>query len=131
MVGEEVQRLLHVHIQHIGDVLALVADLQRLAVEARALALLARHPHVGQEVHLDALLAVPLARLAAPALDVEAEPPDAVAAHLGLRRGRRTPARISSNTPDVGRRVRARRAPDGILRDVDDLVQVLQPSMRS
>ena len=47
-----------------------------------ALALLARHEHVGQEVHLDHLGALALARLAAAALDVEGEPAGLVAADL-------------------------------------------------
>ena len=72
---EEVQRLVDRHLQHVGDVLALVVDLQRLAVVALALADLARHVDVGQEVHLDLQDAVALARLAAAALDVEAEAP--------------------------------------------------------
>ena len=66
-VLEEVQRLLDRHVQHVGDVAALVGDLQRLAVVAGALAHLARHVDVGQEVHLDLDLAVALARLAAAA----------------------------------------------------------------
>ena len=61
------QRLLHVHLQHLGDRLALVADLQRLAVEAVPLAHRAGDPDVGQEVHLQPVRAVALAGLAAAA----------------------------------------------------------------
>ena len=50
---EELERLLDGHLQDLGDVLALVVDLERLAVVALALADLALHVHVGQEVHLD------------------------------------------------------------------------------
>ena len=53
--------------------LPLVADLQRLAVVALALADVAGDVDVGQEVHLDLDDAVALAGLAAAALDVEAE----------------------------------------------------------
>ena len=57
---------------------------QRLGVVALAAARFALDPHVGQEVHLDPLLAVPFARLAAAAGHVEAEPPGRVAAELRL-----------------------------------------------
>ena len=66
-LGEEAQRLLDRHLEHVGDRLPLEAHLERLAVVARALARLARHVDVGQEVHLDLDLAVALARLAAAA----------------------------------------------------------------
>ena len=89
-IVEELQRGLHVHLQHVGDALALVLDLERLAIVALAFADIAAHPHIGQELHLDALLAVALAGLAAPALDVEREAPRLVAAQLGLGRLART-----------------------------------------
>ena len=73
-------RLLDRHREHFVDVLALVADLERLAVVALAVADVARHVDVGQEVHLDLDEAVALARLAAAALDVEREAARAVAA---------------------------------------------------
>ena len=68
-------------------------------VVALAAARFALDPHIGQEVHLDANLAVAFARLAAPARHVEAEPPGRVAAQLRLGQLRRTSWRISSNTP--------------------------------
>ena len=83
-VREVLQRFLHVHLQHVVDVLALEADLQRLAVEAPALADRAGHPDVGEEVHLQPVGAVALARLAAAARLVEAEAARLVAAHLRL-----------------------------------------------
>ncbi len=70
--GEELVRLLDGHLQHFVDGLALVADLQRLAVVALAVADVAGHEDVGQEVHLHLDHAVALAGLAAAALDVEA-----------------------------------------------------------
>ena len=66
----------------------------------------------------------PGARLAAPALDVEAEPARHVAAHLGLV-GRREQLADAVEHPGVGRRVGPRRAPDRRLVHVDDLVEVL------
>src|ERR1035437_5244934 len=83
-VLEEAERLLDGHVEDVGDALALEAHLERLAVVVLAVALLARHVHVGQEVHLDLYLPVPAADLAAPALDVEAEAPGLVAARTGL-----------------------------------------------
>jgi hypothetical protein len=41
-VGEELERLLDRHLEHVGDRLALEADVERLAVVALAVALLAR-----------------------------------------------------------------------------------------
>ena len=70
--------------------LAVERDGERLGVVALAAARLALDPHVGQEVHLDALLAVAFARLAAAAGHVEAEPPGRVAAELRLRAAART-----------------------------------------
>ena len=123
-VGEELDRLLDAHVEHVGDVLALVADLERLAVVALAVADLAGHVDVGQEVHLDLELAVALAGLAAAALDVEAEAPGLVAAQLALRGLREELADLVEDA-GVGGRVAARRAADGRLVDVDDLVEVL------
>ncbi len=80
MFSKNSQRLLDRHLEHVGDGLALEADLERLAVVALAVALLAGDVDVGQEVHLDLDLAVAAADLAAPALDVEAEAAGLVAA---------------------------------------------------
>ena len=122
---EEVGGLGDRHLEHFGDVLALVVHAQRVAVVALAVAHLAVDVHVGQEVHLDLDRAVARARLAAPALDVEAEPAGLVPAHLRL-------ARLAEERADavedarVGRRVRARRAADRRLVDVHDLVEVVE-----
>ena len=126
---EEFVRLLHRHLQHLVDVLALVADLERLAVVALAVAHVARHVDVGQEVHLDLDHAVALARLAAPALDVEREAPGAVAA-LARRRHAGEELADRREEPGVGRRVGARRAADRALVDVDHLVEVLDAADR-
>src|ERR1044072_5320665 len=119
-------RLLNRRVEEVGDGLALVLDRHRLAVVARATAHVAEHVHVRQEVHLDALHAVALARLAAAALDVEAEATGLVAAlaRLGQHRVQLADGR---EEPRVGRRVRARRAADGRLVNLDAFVYVLQP----
>ena len=112
------------------DVLALVANLQRLAVVALAAADVAGHVDVRQEVHLDLDDAVALAGFAAAALDVEAEAARHVAARPGfLGAGEQLADRREQAA--VGRRVGARRAADRALADVDDPVDVLEPSISS
>jgi hypothetical protein len=122
---EELGRLGDRHLEHLGDVLALVVHAQRVAVVALAVAHLAVDVHVGQEVHLDLDRAVARARLAAAALDVEAEPARLIAAHLRL--GRLAEERADAvEHARVRRRVRARRPSDGRLVDVHDLVEVVE-----
>ena len=122
-VLEELDGLLDRHVEHVGDRLALEADVERLAVVALAVALLARHVDVGQEVHLDLDLPVAAADLAAPALDVEREAPGLVAARPRLLR---LGEQVADDVEEarVRRRVRARRAADRRLVDLDDLVEL-------
>ena len=84
-VGERLQCLADPHAEDIGDRLFLVADLERFRVISAAVTNVALDPDVGQEVHLNQLLPIALARLAAAARLVEREPPGRVAADLGLR----------------------------------------------
>ena len=62
--GEEAERLLARHVQHVGDGLAPEGDLERVAVVTGPMAHLAGHVDVGQEVHLDLDGAVARAGLA-------------------------------------------------------------------
>jgi hypothetical protein len=124
LVREELERLLARHVEHLGDVLALERDVECVAVVAGALADLARHVDVGQEVHLDLDRAVAGAGFAATALHVEREPPGQVAAHLRLVGLREQLADVVEHTR-VGGRVGPGRAADGRLVDVDDLVEEL------
>src|SRR5205823_4704291 len=110
-------------------VLALVADLERLAVVAPAVADVAGHVNVGEKMHLDLGDAVALAGLAAPPLDVEREAPGVVAAAARFRHAGEELA-DRSEKPGVGRRVRARRAADRALVDAHHLVELLQPRDR-
>ena len=121
---QELVRGLHRHVEDLRDVAALVLHLQRLAVVALAVADLAGHVDVGQEVHLDLHHAVALAGLAAAAGHVEAEAPGPVAA---LARGVGLGHQLADRREQagVGGRVAARRAADRRLVDVDDLVEVL------
>ena len=72
-------------------------------------------------MHLDLQNAVALAGFAAAALDVEAEPSRAVAAHLGILRLGEHGADIVEHA-GVGGGVGARGAADGLLVDADDLI---------
>ena len=121
-VAEEFERLLHGHFQHVRDALALVVDLERFAVVALALANLAGHVDIGQEVHLDLELTVARAGLAPAAADIEAEAARTVAARLRVR-GRGEEVADVVEEIRIGRGVGARRAPDGALVDADDLVE--------
>jgi hypothetical protein len=125
-LGEEAQRLLDRHVEHVGDRLALEAHLEGLAVVALAAARLARHVDVRQEVHLDLDRPVALAGFAASAAHVEREASGLVAAHLRLRRER---VELTNRREDVGigGRVGSRRAADRRLVDVDHLVEAFDP----
>ena len=129
MAAKKSAPLLDRHVEDLGDRLALVVHLEGLPVEPGALAHLARHVDVRQEVHLDLERAVAGARLAAPALDVEREAAGHVPAHLRLGRAGE---QLADVVPDagVGGRVRPRRPADRRLVDVHDLVQVLEPGDR-
>src|SRR3954452_24770565 len=86
--AEEIGRFGDGHVEHVGYRLVLEFDLERLAVVALAVALIAGDVDIREEVHLDLNDAVALAALAAPALDIEREAPRAVAPRLGLREPR-------------------------------------------
>ena len=124
-VLEEAHRLLDRHLQHVGDGLAAIVDLQRLGVVARAVADFAVDVDVGKKVHLDALGPLALACLAPAAFDVEAESAGLVAADLRF-------ARLGKDLADfiedagIGRRIASRCAADGALVDLDDLVDLVR-----
>jgi len=125
-VLEVLERLLHVHVEHLGDALPLEPDLQRLLAEPPPLADRARHPDVGEEIHLQLGRAVPLARLAAAPLDVEAEPARLEPPAFRVRQ-LRVQVADQIEQLDVRRRVGPGRAADRRLIDVDRFVDVLQP----
>ena len=124
-VPEEVQGLLHGHLQHVVDALALVLHFQGFPVVAVALAHVAGDVHVRQKVHLNADDAVALAGLAPAALYVKGEAAGGKAPHFRvLGGGEQLPDVVEQ--PGVGGRVGAGRAANGGLVDLDDLVQMLQ-----
>ena len=111
-VLEELHRLVDGHVEHIGDRLALIAYLQRLTVVTLAMTGLAGYLDVGQEVHLDGLVAIAAAGLAAPALHVEGESTGFVAADLGFGQVDKQRADVGEDAC-VGGWIGARGAPDG------------------
>ena len=72
---EEFKPLLRRHIKHLGDVLALVAHLEGVAVISVPLAHVACNIDIRQKMHFYLFNAVTFARLAASALDIEGEAP--------------------------------------------------------
>ena len=118
------------HVEHIRDGIATEFHVQRLTVVTLALADIALDIDVRQKVHLDLDDAIALAGLAAPALDVEREAARRIAARLGLRQFRK-PVPDRREGTGIGCGIRARRAADRRLVDVDDLVEIFQPVDRS
>ena len=89
-VGEQFDGLAARHVEHVGDALAVEAHFEHVGVVALAAARVALDPDIGQEVHLDADLAVAFARFAAAAGHVEAEPPRACSRGVSTRAVART-----------------------------------------
>ena len=132
-VGKELQGVVDPHRQDIGDALTLVADLQRLAVEAPSFADLADDLDVAHELHLDLAGAAPLAGLAAPAADVEGKAARRESARARLGELREKAPDVGED-PGIGRRVGPRVAADRTLVDLDDLVDrlhALQAAVRT
>ena len=87
--------------------------------------LLAGHLDVGQEVHLDGLVAIAATRLAATALHIEREAAGLVATNLGFGQVDKQRADVGEDTR-IGGRIRTWRATNRCLVDVDHLVDMLQ-----
>src|SRR5690606_6542975 len=68
---EVLQCLLYRQIQHLADVTAPIADVERFAVIALAATYIAGHIHVWQEVHLDLDDTISLTRFTASTFNVE------------------------------------------------------------
>src|SRR5690606_20768189 len=79
---EEVYRLFHRHVQHIGNGFAFVADLQCFAVITATVTLFAMHIYIGQEVHFYHTHAGAFANVTAAAFYVEGETACVVAPDL-------------------------------------------------
>ena len=109
---EVLDRLLDVHVEDFGNVLAFKPDFERFVIEPPAFADGAGDPDVGQEVHLQLVRPVPFARFATSPCHVEAEASRCVASQLGVGQYR---IQIANQVKqfDIGRRIRSRSPPDG------------------
>ena len=112
-------------IEDLGNTATAEVHFHRFPIESLAFAHVARHEHVGEEMHFDLYESVALTALAPSALHIEREATGPVAADLGLWElgeqfaHRREDARVRGG-------IRAWRATDRALVDVDDLVEMLQ-----
>ncbi len=121
-VLEQRQRLVDGQVEHVGDRLAAVLDLERLAVVAAALALLARaRRRSGRKCISMAITPSPWHASQRPPLTLNEKRPGRKprALRFGQHREQLADEREQAG---VGRRVRARRAADRRLIDLDHLV---------
>ena len=124
-VDEHRQRVFDGELEHVGDGVAVELHRQRFLIVAAAVAHLAQHVDVGQEIHFDAALAIALAGFAAASGDVEGKAPGLVAAFARLREHGE---QIADGGEDagVGGGVGSRRATDGRLVDANDFVDLIE-----
>ena len=130
---EELDRFLDGEVQHVGDVSSAISHFKSLAVVPAALAGLAFHEHVREEVHFDPTHSLALAGFAPSALDVEAESPRLVAADLRFGGHAEELADLVEDS-GVGRRIRAGGPADRGLIHVDhaiDPLEAVDPLVRS
>ena len=124
-VFEELHGLVDGHVEHIGYRLALETHFERLTIIALAMTLLAGHLDIGQEVHLDGLVAIAATGLTTSTLDIEGESPWLITSDLGLRE-------VDKQRTDIGKDTRicswigARCAPNGRLIDIHHLIYIFQ-----
>ena len=127
--GEEVDRLVDGHAQHVADRPPAELHAEHLRPIAAALTLLAGHVHILEEVHLQLLEAVALAGLAAAARHVERERAGAEAEGLRARQRGVDLADLVERL-DVGHGIRAGRPTDRLLVDEADTLEVLEAGER-
>src|SRR5271156_18213 len=117
------QRIFDGKVEQVGDGIAFVTHGESLGVIAFAAANFTSDVYIGQEIHFDSAQPVSLARFAATALHVEAEPAGTVAAFARFGQHGKDFANGREDS-SVGGRVRTRRAAYGRLVDLNDLVNV-------
>ena len=125
-VFKKLHGLVDGHIQHIADALAFEAHFERFAIVALAVAGFARHVDIRQKIHLDGLVAIALAGLAASAFDIEGETPRLVGADFCFRQIDKKAADVSKNA-GVSGRIGARCASERTLVDRHYFVDMFQP----
>lgn len=121
---EEVYSLVDGHIEHVGNRLTLVADLEGLAVVAFSVADLAVDIDIGEEIHLYRTHACSLAGVATASGHIEGETAGLVATHTGAGQLGKEIADVVEYA-DIGGRIGTRGASDGRLVDLDYLVDIL------
>jgi hypothetical protein len=84
MLLKEIKRFGHSHIQHLGDIFALVADFQSFVIVALTLALFAGNIDVREKMHLYFLDPVAAAGFTPSAFDIKGKTTGSVAADFGL-----------------------------------------------
>src|SRR5690606_27777109 len=114
------QRLLYRQVQHLADRFAAITDFERFAVVTLAVADVAGHVHIGQEMHFDLDDAVTLARFAASAFDIEREAPWIVTAGPSFRHAGEEFANGGEHA-GVGGGIAPGRAADRALVHVDEI----------
>ena len=102
---------------------------QRLPVIPQAVADFAGNGHIRQKLHLNLVIPLPLASLAAPPLDIERKPPRLIPPNPRLRQTGEQLA-DGSKRPGIGSRIAPRRPPDGRLVDLDHLIHIFDPQQR-
>src|SRR3954468_21428460 len=118
LVREELARRIDRHPEHLGDVPAVVRNLQGFGIVARTAARRARSIHTRQEEELDPHETLALAVLAAAFRNVEREPPGIIVSRArGLRRCKQLPDMIEQSS--VRREIGPRRTADRLLVDAD------------
>ena len=122
-VFEELEQLLDIHLEDVGDRLAFVEDLERFPAITVSTAIGASDPDVGEKVHFEFRRAVSLAGFAASSLDIETETAGLVTALFGFGQFGEEFANLVEDF-DVGAGVGAGRSTDGRLVDRDELVEV-------
>ena len=122
---KEILRHLHSHIQHIRNGLPFEFYLQGFTIVARALAGFTFHIDIRQEVHFNFDHPITLAGLAAPTFDIKRKTPRFIPARLGLGQTSE-PIADRSECARIGGRIGSRRATNGALVNINDLVEMLQ-----
>ena len=123
-MGKELVGFLHRHIQHIIDILSLVANLQSFPVITLSVTNLAGHIDIRQEMHLNLYNTVSGAGFTSSSLHIEGKPPLGIASFLGiLGAGEEVTNQVKDAC--IGCRVGARGSSDRALVNVYDLIQGL------
>ena len=100
---EELYRLIYRHVEHVGNRFSLVSHFESFAIVALALTNLARHHHVGQEVHLYSLVAISATSLASSALHIKRKSARLVATNLSFGQTNEKAANVGEHACICGR----------------------------